>query len=184
MFACDSCAVESPLSCPLGHATIALVCGRGALACSNHGIFPLMHGSVGFGCLLALLLLLQQEVDALHSLLGLVCHCSDLPHDPTKQTATLCKRQRAGSWKLESSLLSFMNTMHLFTIQFAGVTHEVLGCGHLGANEAGKACTLCTLAASFVILLEANQNNDDQEVQFFGSNSAKRLAGMVQPPHH
>lgn len=79
----------------LGYATIALMYGRGALVCRNLGLGFVKYGAVGFGSLIALWLLLQEEVDALHNLLGLSYRCNDPSYDPNKTTTEVRKMK---SW--------------------------------------------------------------------------------------
>ena len=80
----------------LGYATIALMYGRGALVCRNLGLGVAKYGSVGLGSLVALWLLMQEEIDVLHNLLGLTYRCNDPPHDPNKDTGTGVRKMK--SW--------------------------------------------------------------------------------------
>lgn len=62
---------------PLGYATIALMYGRGAMVCRSLGLGAMKYGSVGMASAMAFWLLLQEEVDMLHDLLGLTYRTND-----------------------------------------------------------------------------------------------------------
>ena len=69
----------------LGYTIIALMYGRGALVCRNLGLGVVKYSFIGFGSLMALWLLMQEEVDALHNLLGLTYRCNDPKHETSRQ---------------------------------------------------------------------------------------------------
>ena len=66
---------------PLGYATIALMYGRGAMVCRDLGLGV---GAVGIGSMIAFWLLLQEEVDMLHDVLGLSYRTNDPPNEQSK----------------------------------------------------------------------------------------------------
>lgn len=66
---------------PLGYATIALMYGRGAMVCRNLGLGMAKYGSVGVASGIAFWLLLQEEVDMMHNLLGLSYRTNDPPFE-------------------------------------------------------------------------------------------------------
>ena len=66
---------------PLGYATIALMYGRGAMVCRDLGLGV---GAVGIGSMIAFWLLLQEEVDMLHDVLGLSYRTNDSPYEQIK----------------------------------------------------------------------------------------------------
>jgi len=68
---------------PLGYATIALMYGRGAMVCRDLGLGV---GAVGIGSMIAFWLLLQEEMDMLHDVLGLsyMYRTNDSPCEQSK----------------------------------------------------------------------------------------------------
>ena len=66
---------------PLGCATIALMYGRGAMVCRDLGLGV---GAVGIGSMIAFWLLLQEEMDMLHDVLGLSYRTNDSPCEQSK----------------------------------------------------------------------------------------------------
>jgi hypothetical protein len=76
---------------PLGYATIALMYGRGAMVCRDLGLGVAKYGGVGLGSMVAFWLLLQEEVDMLHDVLGLSYRTNDPPYEQSKTTVGVKK---------------------------------------------------------------------------------------------
>mmetsp|Transcript_18975 Transcript_18975/g.31460 ORF Transcript_18975/g.31460 Transcript_18975/m.31460 type:complete len:164 (-) Transcript_18975:223-714(-) len=78
---------------PLGYATIALMCGRGAMVCRSLGAAK--YGSIGIGSTIAFWLLLQEEVDMLQDLLELSYRTTN---DPPHESKTKIGVKKLKSW--------------------------------------------------------------------------------------
>lgn len=76
---------------PLGYATIALMYGRGAMVCRSLGLGVAKYGSVGVASGIAFWLLLQEEVDMLHDLLGLSYRTNDPPFESKQRSGGVKK---------------------------------------------------------------------------------------------
>ena len=69
---------------PLGYATIALMYGRGAMVCRALGLGVAKYSAVATGSMIAFWLLLQEEVDMLHDVLGLSYRTNDPLYEQSK----------------------------------------------------------------------------------------------------